>query len=69
MPVGKIIALAGTCGALLGFVAGFRVAEQIYVTDREKEMFHKRFRVMTSLTVAVAAVTVIATTLASTARV
>lgn len=69
MPLIKIVTLAGTCGTIFGFAAGFRVAEQIYATEREKAILYKRFKLLTSLAVGVAAVTVIATTLASSSRI
>jgi hypothetical protein len=64
----KIVTVAGICGTILGFAAGFRVAEQLYATDREREILHRRLKLLTRLTVGAAAVTVVATTLASRSR-
>jgi len=61
--VAKVIALAGTCGVVLGFGAGFRSAEHIYATEREIEMMYRKIKMFTGVAIGAAAVAVIITTL------
>eukprot|EP00967_Tisochrysis_lutea_P111021 scaffold174249_cov40-Tisochrysis_lutea.AAC.1 len=64
IPVGKVAATAGVCGALIGFAGGFRLAEGLYATDRDREMMYKKVKILTGVALGAAAVGVIISTVA-----
>ena len=58
------VAAVGACSAVVGFAAGFRLAEHIYATETEIQQLHRRIKLATGVVLGAAAIGILSATLA-----